>query len=87
MISVRKTKYVQKVVRIPVDDAEWFDENYPMYGAWSWLVQSTLSNFRALHDDGGPVETLLDAVKASAVQKASEASEEIEDAPSHHDAD
>lgn len=86
MIKPRQ-KYVQKVVRIPIDDAEWFDENYPMYGAWSWLVQTTLGNFRALHDDGGPVLTLLDAVKASAVQKASEASEEIEDAANSIDAD
>lgn len=73
--TTNKQKYVQKVVRVPIEDAEWFDEHYPMYGSWSWLVQSTLSNFRALHETG-PSDTLLDAVRASAVQKASEAKEE-----------
>ncbi len=75
-----KKRYVQKVVRVPIEDSEWFDEVYPIYGAWSWLVQSTLANFRDLHDQGGPVEILQEAVKASTVQKAVEAKEFEDDA-------
>ncbi len=76
----KKKRYAQKVVRIPIEDAEWFDEVYPIYGAWSWLVQSTLANFRDLHDTEGPVGTLREAVKASTVQKAVEAKELDDDA-------
>ncbi len=71
----RKRKYVQKVVRIPVEDAEWFDDHYPMYGSWAWLCQTTLSNFRALHE-GSPGDFLAEAVKATVTQKAMEIKEE-----------
>jgi hypothetical protein len=70
----RKRRYVQKVVRIPVEDAEWFDENYPMYGSWAWLIQTSLANFRALHEFSAN-DLLSEAVKATVTQKATESKE------------
>lgn len=74
MEGSRKRKYVQKVVRIPVEDAEWFDEHYPMYGSWAWLIQSSLANFRALHEFSAD-DLLVEAVEAAVAQKATEKKE------------
>ena len=41
---------VIKRVKIPEDDADWFENTYPMYGAWTWFVQSCLAKFREAHD-------------------------------------
>ena len=76
--ATSRRKYVQKVVRVPIEDAEWFEEHYPMYGSWAWLVQTSLSNFRSLHETG-PNDVLMEAVRASAIQKAAEAKEETEE--------
>lgn len=44
-------KYVQKPARVPVEDARWFEEHYPQRGAWTWFVQSCLTEFKDLHEE------------------------------------
>jgi len=41
---------VIKRVKIPEDDAEWFENTYPMYGSWTWFVQTCLAKFRDAHE-------------------------------------
>ena len=41
---------VIKRVKIPEDDADWFENTYPQYGSWTWFVQTCLAKFRAAHD-------------------------------------
>ena len=41
---------VIKRVKIPEDDADWFESTYPMYGAWTWFIQTSLAKFRETHE-------------------------------------
>lgn len=49
MAEERGGGYVVKRIRIPEDDADWFDKTYPMYGAWTWFIQAALAKFRQYH--------------------------------------
>lgn len=49
MESERLDGMVIKRVKIPEDDADWFETTYPQYGAWTWFVQTCLAKFRAVH--------------------------------------
>lgn len=40
---------ITRRTQIPKDDAEWFEEMYPMYGAWTWFIGACLAAFRARH--------------------------------------
>lgn len=59
------TGTVQKVVRIEKDDHDWFEENYPHYGSWTWFIRTTLKHFRELHEQS-PAELLREAVGQTA---------------------
>ena len=45
----RPPEKVTRRSKVPLSDAEWFDETYPAYGSWSWLIEITLASFRAQH--------------------------------------
>jgi hypothetical protein len=49
MEARRAGGFVFKRVKIPEDDYEWFQETYPMYGAWTWFIQTSLAKFRESH--------------------------------------
>lgn len=49
-MPMSKPHLVQKVLSVPKDDAQWFEENYPDYGAWTWWVRESLRKFRELHE-------------------------------------
>lgn len=53
---------VKKIVAIPSEDAEWFDEMYPQYGAWSWFIREALKRFRELRGDDLTDDLIGDAV-------------------------
>lgn len=44
------SELVQKVIRVPENDARWFEETYPAYGSWTWFIQTVLRHFREAHE-------------------------------------
>lgn len=55
-------EFTKKLIKVPAEDAEWFEEFYPQYGAWTWFVQAALSHFRDLHEIKAD-DIIADAVK------------------------
>lgn len=56
-------KTSRKIVDIPTDDVEWFDEMYPQYGAWAWFVREAVKRFRAVRgEERPPGDVVEDAV-------------------------
>lgn len=54
---------ITRRTQIPKDDAEWFEEMYPMYGGWTWFIGACLAAFRARHIiDTGPQAIINEAV-------------------------
>lgn len=46
---VKPPELITRRTQIPKDDAEWFESQYPMYGAWTWFIGAALAAFRAHH--------------------------------------
>lgn len=43
-------RFVKKTIKVPVEDAEWFEQTYQGYGDWTWFVRAALHRFRELHE-------------------------------------
>lgn len=44
---------------VPKEDAEWFDKQYPMKGAWSHFIRESLARFRELHREATSMDDLI----------------------------
>lgn len=56
---------VTKRLEIPLRDALWFERRFPVKGAWTWLIQSTVYQLRQLPE--ADLEALVErAVKEMA---------------------
>lgn len=56
--------YKTKILKVPADDAAWFEETFPMYGAWTWFMQSALRNLRELHQkEQGPEPMMKESIR------------------------
>lgn len=73
-MSTRRGLTVQKVVNVPTEDAEWFSENYPQYGAWTWFITECLRRFRELHSET-PRGIIKEAVNSVTLDFAKEGSD------------